>query len=59
VLHQEGYKVEAILGGRSEEYVIFKKEMEAVCDKVYYATDDGTLGKKGLCDRCIERSIGK
>ncbi|MGI1690308.1 sulfide/dihydroorotate dehydrogenase-like FAD/NAD-binding protein [Thermoanaerobacter uzonensis] len=47
-LHQEGYRVEAILGGRSEEYVIFKKEMEAVCDKVYYATDDGTLGKKGF-----------
>ncbi|HAA64597.1 MAG TPA: sulfide/dihydroorotate dehydrogenase-like FAD/NAD-binding protein, partial [Thermoanaerobacter sp.] len=48
MLHQEGYKVEAILGGRSEEYVIFKKEMEAVCDKVHYATDDGTLGKKGF-----------
>jgi ferredoxin--NADP+ reductase len=47
-LHQEGYRVEAILGGRSEEYVIFKKEMEAVCDKVHYATDDGTLGKKGF-----------
>jgi len=48
MLHQEGYRVEAILGGRSEEYVIFRKEMEAVCDKVYYATDDGTLGKKGF-----------
>ncbi|MFV9567001.1 sulfide/dihydroorotate dehydrogenase-like FAD/NAD-binding protein [Thermoanaerobacter mathranii] len=47
-LHQEGYRVEAILGGRSEEYVIFKREMEAVCDKVHYATDDGTLGKKGF-----------
>ncbi|MGB9679604.1 MAG: sulfide/dihydroorotate dehydrogenase-like FAD/NAD-binding protein [Thermoanaerobacteraceae bacterium] len=57
MLHEQGYKVEAILGGRSDEYVIFKKEMEAVCDKVYYATDDGSLGTKGFVTDVLKERL--
>lgn len=57
MLHEEGYKVEAILGGRSSEYVIFKDKMEAICDKVYYATDDGSLGTKGFVTDVLKERL--
>ena len=34
--------------GRSEEFVILHKEFEAICNQVYYATDDGSKGKEAL-----------
>ncbi|WP_420886139.1 hypothetical protein [Caldanaerobacter subterraneus] len=55
MLHQEGYRVEAILGGISEEYVIFRKEMEAEWDKISYATDEGPLVKKGFAILYFDR----
>ncbi|SNX53077.1 sulfide/dihydroorotate dehydrogenase-like FAD/NAD-binding protein [Thermoanaerobacterium sp. RBIITD] len=57
MLHNEGYRVEAILGGKSEEYIVFKDRMEKVCDKVYYATDDGSLGKKGFVTDVLKERL--
>ncbi len=42
------HKVIAILGGRKAELIILQKEFEHLCDEVYYTTDDGSLGHKGL-----------
>lgn len=47
-LHEMGVAVDVILGGRSKEFIILDKEFEAICDNVYYATDDGSKGKKGF-----------
>lgn len=43
-----GAEVDTILGGRSDEFIILDKEMEDVCDNVYYATNDGSKGIKGF-----------
>ncbi|MDR2105120.1 MAG: sulfide/dihydroorotate dehydrogenase-like FAD/NAD-binding protein, partial [Deferribacteraceae bacterium] len=44
----EGISVEVILGGRSKDLVILKEEIAAFADALYFATDDGSLGIKGL-----------
>ncbi|GKX29915.1 ferredoxin-NADP+ reductase subunit alpha [Vallitalea longa] len=43
-----GVEVDAILGGRSDEFIILDTEMENTCDNVYYATNDGSKGIKGF-----------
>jgi ferredoxin--NADP+ reductase len=52
-----GSSVVSILGGRSEQFVILRPEMEAVSDEVYYTTDDGSFGTKGLVTEALERYI--
>ena len=59
-----GNKVTTVLGARTKEFIMMEKEAEALSDKVYVATDDGSKGFKGLdflkdllknekFDRCI------
>ncbi len=43
-----GNKVTTILGARTKEFVMMQKEAKALSDDVYFATDDGTYGNKGL-----------
>ena len=52
-----GNHVVSILGGRTDELVILRPEMEAVSEEVYYITDDGSLGAKGLVTDALERYI--
>ncbi|WP_058485558.1 sulfide/dihydroorotate dehydrogenase-like FAD/NAD-binding protein [Defluviitalea phaphyphila] len=47
-LKEMGVEVDVILGGRSEEFIILDKEFKEICSNVYYATNDGTKGKKGF-----------
>lgn len=47
-LKANGTEVDAILGGRDESLVILRDEYENVCDNVYFATNDGSLGVKGF-----------
>lgn len=46
--HEAGNKVIGVIGARTENQLIFEKEMREVCDELYVATDDGTKGHKGL-----------
>ena len=46
-LHRSGVKVTSIIGGRSKEWVIFKKELELL-GTVIVCTDDGSEGRKGF-----------
>ena len=46
-LHRHGVKVTSIIGGRSKEWVIFKKELQLLGD-VIVCTDDGSKGRKGF-----------
>ncbi len=43
-----GNMVTTILGARTKEFVMMQKEANTLSDKVYLATDDGTLGYQGL-----------
>jgi len=52
-----GNHVVSILGGRTDELVILRPEMEVVSEEVYYITDDGSLGAKGLVTDALERYI--
>ncbi|MCJ7755866.1 MAG: sulfide/dihydroorotate dehydrogenase-like FAD/NAD-binding protein [Thermoanaerobaculales bacterium] len=52
-----GTRVFSILGGRTHQLLILRPEIEAVSEEVYYTTDDGSLGTKGLVTHALERYI--
>jgi NAD(P)H-flavin reductase len=43
-----GNHVISILGGRTKNLVILRDEMCEASDEIYYTTDDGSFGRKGL-----------
>lgn len=43
-----GVKVDVIIGGRSEPYVLWAEKFKEICDHVYITTDDGSMGTKGF-----------
>ena len=47
-LHQQGVDVDVIIGAKSKEHIILDEQMSAIAKNVYIATDDGSLGTKGL-----------
>lgn len=47
-LKQAGNQVIGIIGARTEELIIFEKEMASVCDRLLISTDDGSRGHHGL-----------
>lgn len=56
-LHEQGVKADVILGAKTEELVILKKELEAVSGELIIATDDGSLGFKGMVTDCMCNEI--
>jgi len=52
-LKQAGNRVLSILGGRSQDLVILRAEMEAASDEIFYTTDDGSFGRKGLVTHAL------
>lgn len=46
-LKEAGNTVISIVGARTRNLVILEKEMEAVSDRLYITTDDGSYGTKG------------
>jgi len=47
-LSEMGVSVDVIIGGRTDELVILKEEFQEICDHVYFATNDGSLGHEGF-----------
>jgi len=47
-LSQMGVEIDLIIGGRSEEFLILGEEFKEFCKHVYYATNDGSVGKQGF-----------
>jgi ferredoxin--NADP+ reductase len=47
-LKAAGCRVIAILGAQRKEMIILRDEYEALCDEVYFSTDDGSFGHKGF-----------
>ena len=46
-LHDNGVAVDCIQGARTKELLILEDEMKAVCENLYFATDDGSYGIHG------------
>jgi ferredoxin--NADP+ reductase len=47
-MKEAGNHVTTVLGCRSKDFLFMEKEAKALSDKVYVASDDGTIGYKGL-----------
>ena len=58
-LHERGVAVDVIVGAKTKDLVIYKDEMEAVCDNLYLCTDDGTAGFKGLVTAMLEKLVNE
>jgi len=56
-LNDAGNHVVSILGGRTQELVILRREMEEVSDEIYYITDDGSFGAEGLVTHALDKYI--
>ena len=56
-LHERGVAVVVIVGAKTADLVIYKEEMEAVCDNLYLCTDDGSAGFKGLVTAMLEKLV--
>jgi len=56
-LKEAGNHVVSILGGRTEELVILRPEMEAASNEMIYTTDDGSFGRKGLVTHALETFV--
>ena len=56
-LDDAGNKVVSILGGRTQELVILRREMEEVSNEILYTTDDGSFGAKGLVTHALDAYI--
>ena len=58
-LHERGVAVDVIIGAKTKDLIIYKEEMEAVCDNLYICTDDGTEGFKGLVTAMLEKLVNE
>lgn len=47
-LKEVSNEIISILGARTKDLVILKDEVKEVSDKLFFVTDDGSLGEKGL-----------
>ena len=46
-LHEQGAEVTSVIGFRNKDLLILEDEFNAVSDKLYVMTDDGSYGRKG------------
>ncbi|MBQ8838653.1 MAG: sulfide/dihydroorotate dehydrogenase-like FAD/NAD-binding protein [Bacteroidales bacterium] len=58
-LHERGVAVDVIVGAKTADLIIYKEEMEAVCDNLYLCTDDGSAGFKGLVTTMLEKLVAE
>jgi ferredoxin--NADP+ reductase len=56
-LSSAGNKVTSIIGYRTKELVILADEMHSVSDRVIVATNDGTMGQKGMVTDALQGLI--
>lgn len=58
-LYKKGNRIISIIGARSADYLIWKDRMETVSNELYIATDDGSLGEKGLVTDVLRNVMEK
>jgi len=58
-LKAAGNHVVSILGGRNQDLVILRPEMEAASSEMIYTTDDGSFGRKGFVSHALTDLIAE
>ncbi|MCC8088065.1 MAG: sulfide/dihydroorotate dehydrogenase-like FAD/NAD-binding protein [Rikenellaceae bacterium] len=56
-LHEQGAHADVIIGAKSKDLLILTDEMKAVAENLYIATDDGSVGFKGLVTNLMKDLI--
>ena len=56
-LHERGAAVDVIIGAKTADLLIYKREMAGVCDNLFICTDDGSEGFKGLVTALLEKLV--
>lgn len=56
-LHDNGVKVDVIMGAKNKDLVILEDKLKSVAENLYVATDDGSYGFKGLVTNYIEELV--
>jgi len=56
-LQERGAAVDVIIGAKTKDLIIYKEEMQAVCDNLHICTDDGSEGFKGLVTALLEKLV--
>jgi len=54
-LHEHGIPVDVIIGARTKDLIIYREEMEKVCDNLFICTDDGSEGFHGTGNALLEQ----
>lgn len=57
-LNNLGFKIDIIYGARNKDLLLIKDKLEEIAN-VYYVTDDGLYGEKGLVTDILEKNISK
>ncbi len=53
-LHEHGIDADVIMGSKNKDLLILEEQMKAVAGNLYIATDDGSVGFKGLVTEVIK-----
>jgi ferredoxin--NADP+ reductase len=55
--HRAGNHVAAVIGARSENLLLFRRELASFCPEVLISTDDGSAGHKGLVTEVLRMRL--
>lgn len=58
-LHEKGIKADVIIGTKTKSTLLLEEEMKNVAGSLYIATDDGSLGYKGLVTNLLKELVEK
>ena len=56
-LKEHGAKVDVIIGAKTSDLLIYKKEMSEACDNLFICTDDGSEGFHGMVTALLEKLV--
>lgn len=56
-LRSEGKRVDAVVGARNQNLLMYVEEMREACDNLYLITDDGSNGKKGFVTDMLKELV--
>jgi glutamate synthase (NADPH/NADH) small chain len=58
-LKEAGNALVGMIGARSKEFVILEPQLTEICDQVFIATDDGSLGFHGNTANLLQQLLGE
>ena len=58
-LHAHGVPVDVIIGAKTADLLIYRKEMTEVCDNLFICTDDGSEGFHGMVTALLEKLVSE